>query len=280
MLYLNDVIDLRKQVSIWRSEGQIITLVPTMGNLHSGHLSLVELAQKISDKVIVSIFVNPTQFIEGEDFDEYPRTLDDDLGKLETLDTDTVFNPDVNTVYPEGMKQRTHVSVSHLENILCGAFRPGHFAGVATVVTKLLNMIQPDKAVFGEKDYQQLLVIKRVVYDLCIPVEIIGGPTMRERDGLAISSRNSYLTEKEREIASTLYEKISEVSSHLSNGDIDYNGLENTAFRDLSDAGFKPEYVIICNTVDLGKPTTGDLVVLAAAWLGSARLIDNVIIKR
>jgi pantoate--beta-alanine ligase len=251
-----------------------------MGNLHAGHLSLVEQARKVADKVVTSIFVNPTQFVEGEDFEEYPRTLDADLSRLAELETDLVFNPDLREIYPTGLEQQTKVLVPSLDNKFCGKFRPGHFTGVATVVTKLFNIVQPDIAVFGEKDYQQLLVIKCLVDDLCIPVKVIGAPTIREEDGLALSSRNVYLTEEEREIAPVLYKTLSAIAGSILEDKNGYAALEEKALSHLSQAGFKPEYLIICNADDLCEPGDGDLVVLAAAWLGRARLIDNVIIRR
>ncbi len=271
---------MKKQLLMWRKDNLKIALVPTMGNLHLGHLSLVEQAKNIADKTVVSIFVNPTQFVEGEDFEDYPRTLESDLSQLETLDTDLVFSPTVDEIYPGGTKGLTKVTVSHLDNILCGEFRPGHFAGVSLVVTKLFNIVEPDFAVFGEKDYQQLLVIKFLVKDLCMPINIVSGPTIREHDGLAISSRNTYLSKEERDLAPLLYKTLIGISDAVNKGGQEFVALESEAAKLLDDAGFKTEYIKIKNAHDLKGPEHGKLVVLAAAWLGKARLIDNIIIRR
>jgi pantoate--beta-alanine ligase len=280
MQCISKISDLRKQLHEWRKEGQKIALVPTMGNLHIGHLSLLEQVKNVADKMIVSIFVNPTQFVEGEDFEEYPRTLDADLSQLETVEVDLVFNPSQDEIYPNGTKEQTCVTAPHLENILCGEFRPGHFAGVALVVTKLFNIVEPDFAVFGEKDYQQLLVIKHLVADLCMPIKIISGPTIREPDKLAVSSRNVYLTDSERVLAPILNKTLNEIADAIINGDHDYTQLEKQAFELLNKSGFKTEYIKIKDANDLDEPHNGDLVVLAAACLGKARLIDNVVIRR
>jgi len=280
MQCFSKIADLRKQLHQWRKQGQKITLVPTMGNLHVGHLSLVEQAKNVADKTIVSIFVNPTQFVEGEDFEEYPRTLDTDLSQLETVGADLVFNPSQDEIYSNGTKGQIQVTVPHLENILCGEFRPGHFAGVALVVTKLFNIVEPDFAIFGEKDYQQLLVIKYLVADLCMPIKIISGPTIRESDELAVSSRNVYLTESERVLAPILNKTLNEIADAIISGEQDYIQLEKQAFDLLNQAGFKTEYIKIKNANNLDEPHSGDLVVLAAACLGKARLIDNVVIRR
>lgn len=274
-----EISDLRNRLNQWRKLDHKIALVPTMGNLHDGHLSLVNQATSLADKTVVSIFVNPTQFVEGEDFDQYPRTLEADLSILGKTGTDIVFNPGLDEIYPHSEKKNTFITVPHLENILCGKFRPGHFAGVALVVNKLLNIVEPDIAVFGEKDYQQLLVIKHLVKDLCMPVEIISGPTIREPDGVAISSRNIYLTDSERKIAPLLYQTLVEIAETINTGDRNFTELENTAIKKLNNSGFVTEYVEIREASDLGTPRTGNLVVLTAAWLGKARLIDNVILN-
>lgn len=271
---------LRSCVQDWHQGGQSVALVPTMGNLHTGHLQLVKQAKQLADKVVVSIFVNPTQFSEGEDFDTYPRTLEEDLGNLEEVNPDMVFNPDVNEVYPGGAEYETQILVPGLDNIFCGAFRPGHFQGVATVVSKLLNMVQPDIALFGKKDYQQLLVIKKLVNDLCIPVEIFGVETVREESGLALSSRNRYLNQQEKDVAAKLYQTLSGISEAVKAGRDDYQQLEADAVDYLEDNGFKIDYLSVRNAADLGAPAGGELVVLTAAWLGEARLIDNIQIKR
>ncbi|MBI4005618.1 MAG: pantoate--beta-alanine ligase [Gammaproteobacteria bacterium] len=280
MQCVSKITALREHVTEWRNAGQSIVLVPTMGNLHDGHLALVLKAQEVADRTIVSIFVNPTQFVQGEDYESYPRTLDEDIDKLSGLRTDLVFHPEVEEIYPGGLQGQTCVTVPELDNIFCGAFRPGHFSGVATVVTKLFNMVEPDIAIFGEKDYQQLLVIRRLATDLCFPIKIIGVPTIREEDGLALSSRNGYLSANERNKATLLYKTLVSISDAVDAGKHDFIELEMRATENLKNAGFKPEYVKICNADNLGKPAAGDLVVLTAAWLGKTRLIDNVIIRR
>lgn len=267
---------LREILSQVRKENKKIALVPTMGNLHEGHLSLVKQVQECADYVVASIFVNPTQFAEGEDFDSYPRTLESDLAKLDNLNVDLVFIPDRNEMYPEGNKVTTEVSVPELYSIYCGEFRPGHFKGVATIVTRLFNIVQPDLAIFGKKDYQQLLVIRCLVEDLSLPIEIIGSATMREEDGLAMSSRNQYLTETECQQAPVLYKCISQMAAAIKNGDSDYEKLEKNGVSSLKEAGFKPEYLSICDSKTLKLPMKQKLVIIAAAWLGKARLIDNI----
>jgi len=272
---------LQEQLSSWRSEGQSIALVPTMGNLHAGHLALVKRAQQIAQGTVVTIFVNPTQFVQGEDYAAYPRTFENDRLALEALGTDILFHPPVSAMYPDGVQQQTRVTVDGLDDIFCGKFRKGHFTGVATVVTKLFNIIQPDVAVFGEKDYQQLLVIRRLVRDLNMPIEIAGMATVREDDGLAMSSRNRYLSESERRTASLLYQVLLQISDEIKKGSMDYSLLEQNAAAVLRHAGFRPEYISIRNADDLGEPVAaGNLVVLAAAWLGQARLIDNLQVRR
>ena len=280
MLCIDNIEELREQIHQWRGQGQEIALVPTMGNLHTGHISLVEKAKQVADQVVVSIFVNPTQFVDGEDYENYPRTLAADLSQLESVAVDLVFNPRLDEIYPEGSNEQTLVTIPYLENILCGEFRPGHFAGVALVVTKLLNIVEPDFAVFGEKDFQQLLVIKYLVRDLCLPVKILSGPTIREDDGLAISSRNSYLSTQERKIAPLMYKILLGIESSINDGDHDFQILETRAFNELNQSGFRTDYLKIRDAGNLGEPKNGDLVILVAAWLGKARLIDNIIIRR
>ncbi len=270
---------LREQLGEIRSAGRKIALVPTMGNLHAGHLSLVKQVQEIADYVVVSIFVNPTQFVEGEDFNNYPRTLEADLEYLKQINVDVVFVPDMNEIYPENIQITTEVIVPELDSIYCGEYRPGHFKGVATIVTKLFNIVQPDIAIFGEKDYQQLLVIRSLVKNLNLPIDIIGSPTIREADGLAMSSRNKYLTTAERQQAPLLYKCIKKVVVSLKNGESNYKNLEKEALSTLKNAGFKPEYFNICDAETLKNPINQELVVLAAAWLGKARLIDNVAVQ-
>ncbi len=270
---------LREKLGSVRKADNKIALVPTMGNLHEGHLSLVKKAQSLADYVVVSIFVNPTQFVEGEDFDNYPRTLDADLEYLRQLDVDLVFIPDMEEVYPDDVQITTEVIVPELDSIYCGEYRPGHFKGVATVVCKLFNMVQPDIAVFGEKDYQQLLVIRSLVKNLNLPIDIYGAATLRETDGLAMSSRNMYLNEVERQKAPLLFKTIMEVAESIKRGESDYENLEKNAISSLKEAGFKPEYFSICDLKTLKLPINQKLVVLAAAWLGKARLIDNVAVQ-
>lgn len=253
-----------------------MALVPTMGNLHQGHLELVRRAR--ADRVVVSIFVNPLQFGEGEDYEAYPRTLEADAEKLGFLGVDMLFTPEVPVMYSSAPDFHTRVEVPGLSDILCGAYRPGHFIGVATVVCKLLNIIQPDTALFGEKDFQQLLIIRRMVKDLCIPVKVVGVSTLRESDGLAMSSRNSYLTPEERGRAPGLYQTLQWVREQIVQGRDDFDVLEQEAAGLLRDAGLWPDYVSVRRCADLGPPGPGDgeLIVLAAANLGRARLIDNL----
>ena len=278
MKTIYDTQTLRKIVQRWRNGHEKIAFVPTMGNLHDGHLSLLKTARELADRTVVSIFVNPIQFGKGEDYENYPSTLKGDGQKLAENGADVLFAPNLQQLYPGGMAEDTRVSVPSLSNILCGKFRPGHFSGVATVVTKLFFSVLPDIALFGEKDYQQLLVIRRMVSDLCIPVEVIGQPIVREQDGLAMSSRNSYLSVEERNRAATIYQEISAIGEKLSSGQRNFTELEKKATENLQSAGFKPEYVSIRRLADLDIPNNDDseFSVLAAAWLGSARLIDNI----
>ena len=267
---------LREVIQEWRSKGQRIAFVPTMGNLHVGHLTLVSEAQKRADRVVVSIFVNPTQFGVGEDFESYPRTEQEDCAKLNILGTDLIFQPSVSEIYPEVIK--TMVSVNELSDCYCGAFRSGHFAGVATVVCKLFNLVQPDIALFGLKDFQQLTVIRTMVRDLNIPIEIIGVETVRDQNGLALSSRNSYLTSAEQMIAAKLYQSLCNARDAILVGQQSFQDIETQAVLFLKDFGFQPEYFAICRIGDLKKAGSDDdeLVLLAAAKLGKARLIDNI----
>jgi len=277
-----DAAALREQIAQWRRNGERIGFVPTMGNLHGGHLRLVDEARAHSDRVVVSIFVNPTQFGPGEDYENYPRTGPADREALRAHATDWLFTPDVVTLYPDGVGLRTRVVVPELDDILCGASRPGHFTGVATVVTKLLNLVQPDLAVFGLKDYQQLLVIRRLVRDLRLPVEIIGGGIAREADGLAMSSRNAYLGTDERRRAPALYQTLQALAARLEAGETDYDALCAEGRRQLSEAGLQPDYLEIRRAGDLGVagPVDRELVIPAAAYLGRARLIDNIRVHR
>ena len=272
---------LREQISEWRRAGDEIALVPTMGNLHSGHLYLINVAREHADRVIVSIFVNPTQFGEGEDYEKYPRTIEKDKLQLRRVNTDALFMPDVDTIYPFGTDSATSVTVPVLTEEFCGSFRPGHFDGVTTVVSRLFSLVQPDVAVFGKKDYQQLLVIKRLVEDLSLPIKIVEAETQRESDGLAISSRNQYLDQAERKKAPELFAVLKTMSSEMLNDADDFSELEENAVFDLERIGFEPEYISIRRADDLGEPDAEDrqLVILAAAYLGDTRLIDNILVQ-
>ena len=279
---------LRQQIQSWRRQGQSIAFVPTMGNLHQGHLRLVEVAKQQAAKVVVSIFVNPLQFAPGTDFEAYPRTLQQDMDQLTNLDADLVFCPPQSVIYPEGMEKSAKVMVPDLSDILCGEFRSGHFVGVTTIVAKLFNLVQPDVAVFGEKDYQQLLIIRRMAEDLCFPVIILGVETVRETDGLAMSSRNQYLTAAERKTAAQLYSTLNDVAAQVKErlaqtGSTlqDFHDVEQQAMHVLQSIGFQPEYLKVCNADDLTDAETTreahrEVRVLVAAWLGKARLIDNI----
>ncbi|MGY4492362.1 pantoate--beta-alanine ligase [Pseudomonas sp. TE3610] len=270
--------ELRAAVARARSEGKRIGFVPTMGNLHSGHAALVTKAAQRVDFVVASIFVNPLQFGPAEDLDKYPRTLAADQEKLVEAGCHLLFAPTVEEMYPDGMGVQTRVSVPHLSEGLCGASRPGHFEGVATVVSKLFNMVQPDLAVFGQKDYQQLAVIRALVRDLNMPIQIIGEPTVRAEDGLALSSRNGYLTTEQRAAAPALYRSMQQVAKAIESGERDYDRLLNEACEQITAAGFKTDYFEIRQGINL-RPATAedrDVVIIAAAYIGSTRLIDNL----
>lgn len=269
---------LREQVGRYRNEGARVAFVPTMGNLHAGHLALVEHARSLAERVVVSIYVNPTQFGKNEDFGNYPRTLEHDCRQLAEAGADLVFTPDDATMYPLGIRHATHVSVPGIASRLEGKHRPGHFDGVATVVCRLFLMVAPDLAVFGRKDYQQVAVIEQMVRDLSLPVAVHSAPTVREADGLAMSSRNQYLSEEDRKTAPLLYRELTRIASALEAGSRDYKALRAEAVATLEEAGFLCEYVAIRNPQTLKKAKPGDTrwVVLAAALLGRARLIDNV----
>jgi pantoate--beta-alanine ligase len=276
-----DLENLRREVALWKLEGLSIALVPTMGNLHEGHLSLLQQARVLADRTVVSIFVNPIQFGKGEDYVRYPSTLDEDRRKLADNGLDLLFAPDLKQLYPGGTDSDTRISVPELSHILCGEFRPGHFSGVATVVMKLLINVQPHVALFGEKDYQQLLVIRRMVRDLCMPVEIVGAATAREPDGVAMSSRNAYLNDEERSKAPLIYRILRDAGARLRSSEEPIPAIEKDGMERLSAAGFRPEYFSVRRTCDLGPVQEGDteLSILTAAWLGSARLIDNIKIR-
>ncbi|NOZ53275.1 MAG: pantoate--beta-alanine ligase [Gammaproteobacteria bacterium] len=285
MLQHQSIQRIRAQVRQWRVAGETLALVPTMGNLHRGHLHLVDVAKKNADRVVVSVFVNPLQFVPGTDFENYPRTLDHDIEKLVSHGIDAVFVPEVESLFANAVQSTTKVSVPELSNVLCGRFRPGHFDGVTTIVTKLFNIIQPDVAVFGEKDYQQLVIIKRMVADLSFATKVLGVETIRESGGLAMSSRNQYLTQDQHENAINLYKvllgivrriKALRLSNALSDNEL--RCIEQQSLQYLSDLDFKPDYIQICDATRLTPATTStkNMRVLAAAWLGEARLIDNL----
>jgi len=269
--------DLRGQCRAWRTAGESIAFVPTMGNLHEGHITLIREARKHAPRVVASIFVNPLQFSPTEDLAAYPRTPERDAALLTDAGCDLLFTPGVDTIYPHGQETHTRVEVPGVSDLLCGASRPGHFIGVATIVRKLLNMVQPDLALFGEKDFQQCLVIRRMVADLALPVAIITVPTVREADGLAMSSRNGYLTAAERARAPVIHRALTAAAQELCAGTAPPEA-EAQVIAAIADAGLRPDYVSVRRAVDLGQPTAADrdLVILAAAYLGRARLIDNL----
>ena len=277
MAIVQALADLRAQVRAWHTAGERVAFVPTMGNLHEGHLTLVREALRLAPRVVASIFVNPLQFGPTEDLAAYPHTPEQDRERLAAAGCALLFAPAVSTMYPGGQEAQTRVEVPGVSDILCGASRPGHFIGVATVVCKLFNMVQPDLALFGEKDFQQLLVIRRMTADLALPVEVIGIPTVREPDGLAMSSRNGYLTPGERAQAPALYRALTAAAAGLAAGQ-PAPAVEAQAAAALAQAGLKPDYVSVRRAADLGEPTPADrdLVALAAAYLGRARLIDNL----
>lgn len=278
MQSVSEIKSLRSQIKAWRQQGLSIAFVPTMGNLHQGHFSLVERAKTLADKVVVSIFVNPMQFGANEDLDSYPRTLDADKQGLAEIGTALVFTPTVDVMYPNGLTVQSYVDVPDISMGYCGGTRPGHFKGVATVVTKLFNMVQPDFACFGEKDFQQLQVIRAMVRDLSMPIEIIGVPTQREVSGLAMSSRNGYLSEQEKNTAKVLYQTLLNASQSLEQGNKAFDAIELEAKQALKQYGLKPDYFAIAEKDNLKPATieTKEFVILAAAFLGKVRLIDNL----
>lgn len=270
--------ELREVVRAWRSAGESVAFVPTMGNLHGGHAYLVDQARAYAKHVVVSIFVNPLQFGVHEDLANYPRTVEQDRQLLREHEADLLFLPSVKEMYPLPFDQTTKVAVPGLSDILCGASRPGHFVGVATVVAHLFNIVQPDLALFGEKDFQQLRVIEHMTRDLAFPIEIRGVATVRAPDGLAMSSRNGYLSSEQRALAPRLYAVLQSAKSRLQQNDRDFASIEQEAYAQLAMAGFRPDYVTIRLADDLTVPKKNApaLVIMAAAWLGRARLIDNV----
>ncbi len=272
----------RERVRAWHRAGLRVAFVPTMGNLHDGHVSLIEAARRHGERFVASIFVNPMQFGPNEDFAHYPRTPREDERMLSDAGCSLMFTPDVTEIYPHGSERASRVEVPALSRILEGEFRPGHFEGVSTVVAKLFHIVEPDVAVFGEKDFQQLAVIRRMVEELCMPVQIIGAATVRAADGLALSSRNQYLTPDERALAPRIYAELKAAAQRLKAGDADFAGIEGTGLRALEIAGFRPDYFSVRLAADLSPPTlaAGELVVLTAARLSRARLIDNIQVTR
>jgi len=269
---------LRAQLAECKQRGQRIAFVPTMGNLHDGHLQLVRRAHELADIVVVSIFVNPLQFGAGEDLDAYPRTLVADKEKLFAEGVKFLYTPEAADIYPEGLERHTQVLVPDLSETLCGSSRPGHFNGVATIVAKLFNIVQPDVAIFGEKDFQQLSIVRKMVADLCLPVSVVGVPTVRDQDGLALSSRNGYLSAAERRIAPLLHETLASCRDAIACGFDNFLQLESHARMRLLQAGFEPDYFAIRDARTLRKVTedTEEIAILAAARLGRTRLIDNL----
>ncbi len=278
MKILSSIDALRAQIADWRKSGERIAFVPTMGNLHNGHLKLVDVAKRHADRVIVSIFVNPMQFGKNEDLASYPRTLEADCSGLTVHGADAVFTPTAQMMYPRGLDVQTFVEVPLLGDLHCGASRAGHFRGVSTIVCKLFNLVQPGIACFGQKDYQQLAIIRQMVTDLSLPIDIIGVATERAADGLALSSRNGYLTAEQRAIAPKLYQLLQQLRDSINAGNHDYRALEQQTKQQLTDAGFTPDYIDITDQHDLTLASTPEQkkVILAAAWLGSTRLIDNL----
>lgn len=270
--------ELRAAVARARSEGKRIALVPTMGNLHAGHAALVTKASQRADFVVASIFVNPLQFGPSEDLDKYPRTLAADQEKLLGAGCHLLFAPTVEEMYPDGMEGQTRLHVSGVSEGLCGGSRPGHFDGVATVVCKLFNMVQPDMALFGEKDFQQLAVIRKLVRDLNLPIQIFGEPTVRAEDGLALSSRNGYLTEEQRAVAPVLQRTLKQIAERIREGERDFPALLAEGQQQIEAAGLRIDYLEVREPVGLRPATAQDqqLVILVAAFLGSTRLIDNL----
>ncbi|AZQ09448.1 pantoate--beta-alanine ligase [Shewanella khirikhana] len=281
-MYTTAVIaEIRAQVRAWRAKGETVAFVPTMGNLHAGHITLVKEAKRRADHVVASIFVNPMQFGKNEDLDAYPRTLADDQAGLISAGCELLFTPTPDIIYPKGLDAQTFVEVPGISDELCGASRPGHFRGVATIVLKLFNIVQPDIALFGRKDFQQLLVIRTMVEDLSLPLEIIGVETVREPSGLAMSSRNGYLSADEKHRAAALKAALDTLASQIGDGGQISEAIDDANQR-LIDAGFRPDYLEVRSATTLAPATDADkeLVVLAAAYMGKARLIDNLVFSR
>ena len=281
MLIIETLPLLRQQILRLRMEGKRVALVPTMGNLHDGHMKLVDEAKARADVVVVSIFVNPMQFDRPEDLARYPRTLQEDCEKLNKRKVDLVFAPSVKEIYPNGTETHTYVDVPGLSTMLEGASRPGHFRGVSTIVSKLFNLVQPDIACFGEKDFQQLALIRKMVADMGFDIEIVGVPIMRAKDGLALSSRNGYLTAEQRKIAPGLYKVLSSIADKLQAGERDLDEIITIAGQELNEKGFRADDIQIRDAETLLEvsETSKRAVILVAAWLGDARLIDNKMVE-
>ena len=281
MLIIETLPLLRQQIRRLRMEGKRVALVPTMGNLHDGHMKLVDEAKARADVVVVSIFVNPMQFDRPEDLVRYPRTLQEDCEKLNKRKVDLVFAPSVKEIYPNGTETHTYVDVPGLSTMLEGASRPGHFRGVSTIVSKLFNLVQPDIACFGEKDFQQLALIRKMVADMGFDIEIVGVPIMRAKDGLALSSRNGYLTAEQRKIAPGLYKVLSSIADKLQAGERDLDEIIAIAGQELNEKGFRADDIQIrdADTLQEVSENSKRAVILVAAWLGDARLIDNKMVE-
>ncbi|ELO1905814.1 pantoate--beta-alanine ligase [Escherichia coli] len=281
MLIIETLPLLRQQIRRLRMEGKRVALVPTMGNLHDGHMKLVDEAKARADVVVVSIFVNPMQFDRPEDLARYPRTLQEDCEKLNKRKVDLVFAPSVKEIYPNGTETHTYVDVPGLSTMLEGASRPGHFRGVSTIVSKLFNLVQPDIACFGEKDFQQLALIRKMVADMGFDIEIVGVPIMRAKDGLALSSRNGYLTAEQRKIAPGLYKVLSSIADKLQAGERDLDEIITIAGQELNEKGFRADDIQIrdADTLLEVSETSKRAVILVAAWLGDVRLIDNKMVE-
>jgi len=280
MQVVSTVAELRQQINSWKKQGHKVVLVPTMGNLHAGHLTLMKYAHSCGDKVVCSIFVNALQFDRSEDLQAYPRTPEQDLAALQDENVDLVFMPEHEEVYAEEYNPQQNIPKHALNKQLCGKYRPGFFDGIVEVVARLFHIVNPDVAVFGEKDYQQLIIIKHLVQDVGFPIHIESVATQREEDGLAYSSRNSYLSTNERAQAKQIYEILLEVKTQIESGSKEFSAIEKQAMGRLAKAGFRPDYVAIRNAKDL-QPASYDtdfIVILVAAWLGKARLIDNMLL--
>lgn len=280
MQTIETISTLRSEINLWRQQGLKIAFVPTMGNLHQGHIALIKKATQVADKVVASIFVNPMQFGANEDIDNYPRTMAADQEKLLNAGCDLLFTPTPAIIYPKGLDKQSYVEVPNVSDGYCGESRPGHFRGVATVVCKLFNLVQPDIACFGLKDYQQVQVIQTMVEDLSMPIEIVPVETVRENSGLALSSRNNYLTAEEKAIAPALSQNIQWLAKEIQNSN-DFIGLAKKAASAIDSVGMKTDYIHICHarTLEPASEDDKELVILAAAHCGKARLIDNLQVK-